>query len=137
MIFGPSFGLVGFLVSFCQAWMPTNLLVRWIHTDHGLKWGMPSAAVLVPSYYELGHVFQAQIENGGSAWWWLALAWALINCVKFLSVGIRSPFVWIYRTLRRTFAETIAERAAEIPSRLPATDQTSLRTVREVPLLKV
>ncbi|MPV35968.1 hypothetical protein GB881_02705 [Georgenia subflava] len=110
MIFRLSFGLVGGALGFAQAWMPTNHLVRWIYTDRGLKWGVPIAVVLVPTHYRLGNMFQGQVEGGGSNWWWLALAWAVINCLKFISVGIRTPFVWVYRTVRHVLARASKEQ---------------------------
>lgn len=110
MIVGLGFGLVGAVLAFCQTWMPTNHLVRWIYTDRGLKWGIPIAVVLVPVYYQLGHLVQARIEDGGSSWWWVALAWAVINCLKFISVGIRTPFVWVYRVLRRRVTRMVMTR---------------------------
>lgn len=117
MIFQLSFGLVGFLIGLVQAIFPTNYLVRWIYTDRGLKWGVPIAVALVPIYYHLGHVVQANIEAGGSEWWNLALIWSLINCIKFISVGIRTPFVWLYRAVRRRFYRWQARRAAVAPAR--------------------
>jgi hypothetical protein len=59
---------------------------------------------MVPVYYWFGHVFEAQIAAGGSEWWWLAFAWALVNFLKLLSVGVRTPFVWVYRVVRRRLA---------------------------------
>jgi hypothetical protein len=107
MPFRLSLGLARAALGVSWAWMPTNHLVRWIYTDRGLKWGLPIAVVLVPIYYQLGRLAQARIEDGGSSWWWLALAWAVVNCVKFTSVGIRTPFVWAYRAVRRALARIV------------------------------
>jgi hypothetical protein len=92
---------VGGLLGACQAWMPTNHLVRWIYTDRGLKWGVPIAAVLVPFYVVVGQAVTERIDAGGSGWWWVLLAWSLVGALKFLSVGIRTPFVWAFRAVRR------------------------------------
>lgn len=92
---------VGGLLGACQAWMPTNHLVRWIYTDRGLKWGVPIAAVLVPFYVVVGEAVTERIDAGGSGWWWVLLAWSLVGALKFLSVGIRTPFVWAFRAVRR------------------------------------
>lgn len=106
----------GFLIGRAQAVFPTNYLVRWVYTDRGLKWGVPIAVVLVPSYYHLGHVFQANIAAGGSEWWNLALLWSLINCIKFISMGIRTPFAWVYRFSRGRYGRWQARRAAAVPA---------------------
>ncbi|KAE8765356.1 hypothetical protein [Georgenia thermotolerans] len=101
MVFRLSFALTRMVIAAFQLWMPTNQLVRWIYTDRGLKWGAPIAVVLAPAYFQLGHLFQERIETGGSGWWWLALAWAVINCLKFVSVAVRAPLMWAYRAARR------------------------------------
>ncbi len=101
MVFRLSFAAVSGLLAICQAWMPTNRLVRWIYTDRGLKWGVPIAAVLVPFYVVVGQAAQERIDAGGSGWWWALLAWSLVGALKFLSVGIRTPFVWALRAVRR------------------------------------
>ena len=101
MVFRLSFAAVGGLLAFCQAWMPTNRLVRWIYTDQGLKWGVPIAAVLVPFYVVVGQAARERIDAGSSGWWWVLLAWSLVGALKFLSVGIRTPFVWALRAVRR------------------------------------
>ncbi|QAY63521.1 hypothetical protein ET495_09980 [Xylanimonas allomyrinae] len=92
---------VGGVLGMCQAWLPSNLLVRWIYTDRGLKWGVPIAAALIPAYVTVGQVAQGRIDAGGSQWWWALLAWSLLGALKFLSVGIRTPFVWAVRAMRR------------------------------------
>ncbi len=113
MTFQLSSDLVGSLIGIAQATFPTNYLVRWICTDRGLKWGVPIAVVLVPIYFQLLTIFQTRIEAGGSDGWNLALIWALIDCIKFVSVGIRTPFVWLYGFARcRILAFEARRRAA-------------------------
>ncbi|TRW47449.1 hypothetical protein [Georgenia yuyongxinii] len=110
MVFRLSFAFTGALIAFCQAWMPTNHLVRWLYTDRGLPWGLPVATLLVPVYFQLGRVFQARVEDGGSGWWWLPFAWAVVNCLKFTSVAVRTPFAWVYRVIRRAKSRGPARR---------------------------
>ncbi|MCL1870575.1 MAG: hypothetical protein FWF90_09225 [Promicromonosporaceae bacterium] len=94
-------GAAAAVLGFCQAWMPTNWLVRWIYTDRGALWGFPISAVLVPGYFALGHCAEDRLAAGGSNWWWAVFAWAVVNCLKFVSVGLRAPIVWAVRKVRR------------------------------------
>ncbi|MFE5291414.1 hypothetical protein ACFQ8T_04480 [Isoptericola sp. NPDC056618] len=87
--------------AFCQAWMPTNHLVRWLDTDRGIAWGLPVGAALTPPYYLAMTWSGEHLSADGSAWWWVPTLWAALNAIKFAHVAIRSPFAWAYRVLRR------------------------------------
>lgn len=108
------FGL-GLRVYACvHAWMPTNHLIRWVNTDRGIKWGLILGTTLTPLYY-LAMIWSGDhLGTGGSGWWWLPTVWAAMNAIKFAHVAIRSPFAWVYRTVRhRTTRRVYRRRPAQ------------------------
>ncbi|WP_448071099.1 hypothetical protein [Georgenia yuyongxinii] len=93
--------------AFFQAWMPTNHVVRWIHTDRGLKWGLPIGVALTPLYYLAMTWSGEHLDAGATNWWWVPTLWGVMNTIKFAHVAIRSPFIWLYRIVRRRTARWI------------------------------
>ncbi|RPF28567.1 hypothetical protein [Georgenia muralis] len=98
-----------------QAWMPTNHLVRWVGTDRGIKWGLPIGIALTPLYNLAMTWGHGHLDAGGTAFWWVPTVWGAINIIKFAHVAIRSPFIWIHRTVRRRRA-----LGRELPARARA-----------------
>ncbi|WP_127129010.1 hypothetical protein [Georgenia sp. SYP-B2076] len=87
--------------AFFQVWMPTNYPVRWASTDPWIKWGLPVGVALTPVYYLAMTWSGEYLDAAGSGWWWVPTLWGVINTIKFAHVAIRSPVVWVYRTVRR------------------------------------
>ena len=98
------FALALRVYAFVHAWMPTSHLVRWVNTDRGIQWGLPIGAALTPLYYLAMTWSGGHLNVDSSGWWWVPTLWGAMNTIKFAHIAIRSPFVWVRRTLRRPTA---------------------------------
>lgn len=101
LIFRFWFALALHVYAIIHAWMPTSHLVRWVNTDSGIKWGLPTGAALTPLYYLAMTWSGRHLNVDGSNWWWVLTLWGAMNTIKFAHVAIRSPFVWVRQTLRQ------------------------------------
>lgn len=98
--------LMGEIRAVTGTWMPSNYLVRWLHTDRGLPWGAPVGVTLGVVFYGVMGWSYGNAQ-GGSAWWWMVVLWGFFNALKFASVAATSPFAWLRRTRARRMARPV------------------------------
>lgn len=67
-------------------YVPTNLLLRWLRSRRGPKWGVPF--MLLGAAYILGAaLLTTWLEQGGPGWLNLLVTLAIWNAFKFLCIG--------------------------------------------------
>lgn len=71
---------------FLARYAPGPRLIFRISRRDGLKWGVPAMFVSVP-YFLLANIFKTLIEDGGSNWLALPLAWCLVMGIAFVALG--------------------------------------------------
>ena len=76
--------------SHLQAFAPTNILLRHLRTRDGLKWAIPAALLLVPTYLFAGAITTAVIADGGAGWLNLVVLTCIWNAMKFAWMGVLS-----------------------------------------------
>lgn len=86
MIIQISFALAAYGYWFMQTLMPTNILVRAIHTRRGLKWGTLTL-LLVPVYFAIAYYFKGIIDRGGPEWLYIIVGVASWDALKMFIVG--------------------------------------------------
>lgn len=85
MFFIPSFALRAgeSLYWFCQRWMPTNILVRRVRGDDGLRWSIP--LVLLGLFYAAAAIVCVLlVQHGASDWWNLGFLLGFWNAIKLV-----------------------------------------------------
>ena len=80
---------------------PTNILLRRLRARAGLKWAIPAALVLVPSYLFAAAITTTVIADGGPGWLNLVALACIWNAMKFGCMAVFSPFLMLGR-LRRS-----------------------------------
>lgn len=80
---------------------PTNILVRRLRTRKGLKWAIPAAVVLVPTYLFAAAIATSMLDDGGPGWLNLVVLICIWNAIKFTGLGLFSPLLLIREILRR------------------------------------
>ena len=68
---------------YLQAFAPTNILLRHLRTRGGLKWAIPAALLLVPTYLFAAAITTAVIADGGPGWLNLVALTCIWNAMKF------------------------------------------------------
>ncbi len=92
---------------------PTNLLLRWLRSRRGLKWGIPF--MLLGAAYIFGAaLLTTWLEQGGPGWLNLLVALAIWNALKFLCVGPVS--------LVRLFRARVKERRVRAHHQAPCAE---------------
>ena len=85
---------------YLQAFAPTNILLRHLRARGGLKWAIPAALLLIPTYLFAAAITTAVIADGGPGWLNLVALTCVWNAMKFACMGVLSPFMMLGR-LRR------------------------------------
>lgn len=67
-------------------WAPSNLLLDYIRTRRGLKWGVPVMLLAVP-YVLAAAAFAAGVHDGGPGWLNLLVILFIWDALKFLWIG--------------------------------------------------
>ena len=80
---------------YLQAFAPTNILLRHLRTRGGLKWAVPAALLLVPTYLIAAAITTAVIADGGPGWLNLVALTCIWNAMKFTWLGVLTPIVWV------------------------------------------
>ena len=78
---------------YLQAFAPTNILIRHLRTRDGLKWAIPAALLLVPTYLFAAAIATTVIDDGGPGWLnvvvltctWNAMKIGLVVLVSLIS----------------------------------------------------
>ncbi|TXN30098.1 sulfate permease [Lacisediminihabitans profunda] len=65
---------------------PTNLLLRWLRSRRGLKWGIPFM-LLGATYLLTAALLATWLQHGGPSWLNLLVALGIWNGLKFLAFG--------------------------------------------------
>lgn len=95
------FTLIFFLVwrsvatvhGYVLAYAPTNIAIRYLRTQCGLKWAIPAAVVAVPGYLYLAWLMTVLIDRGASSWVLLVAFICFINACKFGALALLVPFL--------------------------------------------
>lgn len=85
---------------YLQAFAPTNILLRRLRTRGGLKWAIPAALLLVPTYLFAAAVTTAVIADGGPGWLNLVALTCIWNAMKF-GVGVSVCLIQSFTGPRR------------------------------------
>lgn len=75
---------------YLPAYAPTNILLRHLRTRGGLKWAIPTALILVPTYLFAAAITAAAIDDGGRGWLNLVVLACMWNAPKFAWMGVLS-----------------------------------------------
>lgn len=78
--------------SWCQTWLPSNRLVRHLHTRRGLRWGIP-AILLGGIYFIAGVACYGAVQLGGAGWWYLGMAACWWTALKLVGHGLHATIV--------------------------------------------
>lgn len=90
-----------------RAWLPSNILLDFIRTRAGLKWGVP-AMLISGFYFAIAYWCTVAIGNGGPGWLHLVFLMCVWSAFKFLIMGPVSLVLLAYvrGVERRTAAST-------------------------------
>ena len=79
-------------IHYClQAFSPTNILLRHLRTRGGLKWAVPAALVLVPTYLFAAAITTTVLADGGAGWLNLVAVTCIWNAMKFAWLAALTP----------------------------------------------
>jgi hypothetical protein len=73
---------------------PTNVLLRWLRSRNGLKWGVPFM-MLGAAYLLLAVALGVLIRNGGPGWLKVLVLLCMWDGVKFVVFGPVSLFLLV------------------------------------------
>ena len=76
---------------YLQAFAPTNILLRHLRTRGGLKWAIPAALLLVPTYLIAAAIATTVIDDGGPGWLNLVALTCIWNAIKIALIAVFSP----------------------------------------------
>ena len=90
-------------IHYClQAFAPTNIFLRHLRTRGGLKWAIPAALLLVPTYLLAAAITTAVIDDGGPGWLNLVALICIWNAIRLACIGVLSPILLVASALRST-----------------------------------
>lgn len=72
---------------YLRTYMPTNIVLDLIRTRRGLKWGVPVALVLAPTYLFSASVAVSVVKQGGPEWLNILVLLFAWNAMKFAAMG--------------------------------------------------
>lgn len=72
--------------SVLRRWMPTNILLDYLRTRRGLRWGIPAMGLGLV-YLLFAATCLTAIEHGASEWLYLVIVLGIWNGAKFLFFG--------------------------------------------------
>lgn len=82
----PILAITSFIYSLLQRYAPSNIVLRWVRSRRGLKWGVPAMLLALP-YLGLALLCSSSAAGGGPAWLNLLVLLGLWNAMKFLVIG--------------------------------------------------
>ena len=85
---------------YLQAFAPTNILLRHLRTRAGLKWAIPAALLLAPTYLFAAAITTTVIADGGHGWLNLVALTRIWNGFKFGGLGVLSLPMLLARLAR-------------------------------------
>jgi len=72
--------------AFMRRFMPTSVLLDWLRSRRGIKWGVPAMLLAVP-YLLIAVWCSGAIERGASGWLNLVILLCIWNAMKFIVMG--------------------------------------------------
>lgn len=90
-----------------RRYLPTNILLDFLRTRPGLKWGVPAMLLAVP-YLAVAVWCASSVADGGPGWLNLIILVAIWNAMKFIVMGPVS----VLTLARRRWHERSARRGA-------------------------
>lgn len=93
--------LVAAIYGYLAFHMPTNRAVWWLRSPRGLKWAIPVAIVLTPTYLFAMSVCMTIIERGGPGYLNVLVLLFGWNAIKFTVVGVVSVPCLVIDSARR------------------------------------
>ncbi|SMX77986.1 hypothetical protein BAURA86_00919 [Brevibacterium aurantiacum] len=94
--------------SFLRRYMPSNILIDFIRTRRGLKWGVPAMLLAIP-YLGIAYLLSTAAQNGGPGWLNLFVLVSIWSALKMLWIGPIS-LVLLTRAHAREYAQRRAAR---------------------------
>ena len=85
---------------YLRACAPTNILLRRLRTRGGLKWAIPAAVLLVPTYLFVVAIATTVIADGGPGWLNLVMLTCIWNAFKFVGLGALSLPMFLRRATK-------------------------------------
>lgn len=82
----PLLAITNFIYWLLQRYAPSNIVLRWIRSRGGLKWGMPAMLLAVP-YLGFAFWYTSVAAGGGPGWLRLVVLLCLWNALKFIAFG--------------------------------------------------
>ncbi len=82
----PILAIASFIYSLLQRYAPSNIVLRWVRSRRGLKWGVPAMLLALP-YLGLALWCSSLVAGGGPAWLNLLVLLSLWNAMKFIAFG--------------------------------------------------
>lgn len=82
----PILAMTSFIYSLLQRYAPSNIVLRWVRSRRGLKWGAPAMFLSLPY---LGFAFwcSSVVAGGRPGWLNLVVLLSLWSAMKFLAIG--------------------------------------------------
>lgn len=109
----PVLAITSFIYSLLQRYAPSNIVLRWVRSRRGLKWGVPAMLLTLP-YLGLALWCSSVLADGGPGWLNLVVFLCLWNALKFIVFGPIS----LVLLCRVRVMEHIGRRDDEKPSEL-------------------
>lgn len=92
---------VAIIHGYVLAYAPTNIAIAYLRTPRGLKWAIPSAFVAIPAYLYVAWLMTVLVDRGATEWLLLITMICYIDAVKFVTLGLISPFVCLGAVVAR------------------------------------
>lgn len=89
--------------AWCQRWLPSNRIVRHLHTRRGLRWGLP-ATLLGTIYFIVGIACLGAVHLGHTEWFYLGMAICWWNAVKLTGHGLYATIALLIVRARENLA---------------------------------
>ena len=99
----PVLAITSFIYSLLQRYAPSNIVLRWVRSRRGLKWGVPAMLLTLP-YLGLALWCSSLAAGGGPAWLNLLVLLSLWNAMKFIAFGPISLII-LYRVRAKELDE--------------------------------
>lgn len=64
-------------------WLPSNLVIGWLRTRAGLRWGVPVSLPLALGYFAIALWLAWLVHDGAPGWVVIFSMIALVSAVKF------------------------------------------------------
>lgn len=82
---------------YLRFYMPSNQVIDWLRTPHGLKWAIPVALVMTSVYLFAMSVCAVIIERGGAGYFNVLVLLFAWNSMKFAVMGVIAPILQLGR----------------------------------------